>query len=170
MTTHFYTKDFPHETRQFCANFPLICYLFAFVFQEEERQARLGPGGLDPVEVFESLPEVGLKLMLKTASTIRTNLCRIVYYFLIVFQSLQKCFESRDIALLQETISKLPEEEARLHLKRCVDSGLWVPDAAKADKEAAEAAAKAEKSAEASAPSPSSSSEPKPNISTEDVD
>lgn len=26
--------------------------------EEEERNARLGPGGLDPVEVFESLPEV----------------------------------------------------------------------------------------------------------------
>lgn len=26
--------------------------------EEEERQARLGPGGLDPVEVFEALPEV----------------------------------------------------------------------------------------------------------------
>lgn len=26
--------------------------------EEEERLARLGPGGLDPVEVFESLPEV----------------------------------------------------------------------------------------------------------------
>ena len=24
---------------------------------EEERQERLGPGGLDPVDVFESLPE-----------------------------------------------------------------------------------------------------------------
>lgn len=24
---------------------------------------------------------------------------------------------------------KLPEEEARYHMKRCVDSGLWVPDA-----------------------------------------
>lgn len=29
--------------------------------EEEERQARLGPGGLDPVEVFETLPEVNLK-------------------------------------------------------------------------------------------------------------
>ena len=28
--------------------------------EEEERQARLGPGGLDPVEVFESLPKVYL--------------------------------------------------------------------------------------------------------------
>lgn len=26
--------------------------------EEEEKKARLGPGGLDPVEVFESLPEV----------------------------------------------------------------------------------------------------------------
>ena len=25
---------------------------------EEERKARLGPGGLDPVEIFETLPEV----------------------------------------------------------------------------------------------------------------
>lgn len=29
--------------------------------EEEERKARLGPGGLDPVEVFESLPEVRKK-------------------------------------------------------------------------------------------------------------
>lgn len=28
--------------------------------EEEERKARLGPGGLDPVEVFESLPEVNI--------------------------------------------------------------------------------------------------------------
>lgn len=70
--------------------------------EEEERQARLGPGGLDPVEVFESLPEI-----------------------------LQKCFESRDIKLLQETILTLPEEEARYHMKRCVDSGLWLPEAGK---------------------------------------
>ena len=26
--------------------------------EEEERKARLGPGGLDPVEVYESLPDV----------------------------------------------------------------------------------------------------------------
>ena len=26
--------------------------------EEKERQERLGPGGLDPVEVFESLPKV----------------------------------------------------------------------------------------------------------------
>ncbi|XP_053694859.1 hsp90 co-chaperone Cdc37 [Sabethes cyaneus] len=67
--------------------------------EEEERKARLGPGGLDPVEVFESLPK-----------------------------ELQTCFETRDIPMLQEVMSKLPEEEARYHLKRCIDSGMWVPD------------------------------------------
>ena len=51
---------------------------------EEERQERLGPGGLDPADVFESLPD-----------------------------SMKKCFESQDIAMLQEVIKALPEEEAR---------------------------------------------------------
>ncbi|XP_053671216.1 hsp90 co-chaperone Cdc37 [Anopheles nili] len=68
--------------------------------EEEEKKARIGPGGLDPVEVFESLPE-----------------------------ELQKCFEERDIGMLQQAMSKLPPEEARHHLQRCIDSGLWVPDA-----------------------------------------
>lgn len=31
--------------------------------------------------------------------------------------------------MLQETILKLPEDVAKYHMKRCVDSGLWVPDA-----------------------------------------
>jgi len=31
---------------------------------EEERQSRLGPGGLDPYEVFEALPDVWFKLNL----------------------------------------------------------------------------------------------------------
>ncbi|XP_051165901.1 hsp90 co-chaperone Cdc37 [Leptopilina boulardi] len=75
--------------------------------EEEERKARLGPGGLDPAEVFESLPV-----------------------------TLQKCFETQDIPMLQETISAMPEEEARYHMKRCIDSGLWVPDA-KAKEESA---------------------------------
>lgn len=74
--------------------------------EAEEREARLGPGGLDPVEVFETLPEV-----------------------------LQKCFESRNIKLLQETILTLPEEEARYHMKRCIDSGLWLPEGGVKDKE-----------------------------------
>lgn len=67
--------------------------------EEEERQKRLGPGGLDPVEVFESLPE-----------------------------EMQKCFEARDIPMLQAAIAALPTDQAKYHLKRCVDSGLWVPE------------------------------------------
>ncbi|XP_032782960.1 hsp90 co-chaperone Cdc37 [Daphnia magna] len=74
--------------------------------EEEERKNRLGPGGLDPVEVFESLPQV-----------------------------LKECFETQNIELLQQAISTLPEEEARYHMKRCVDSGLWVPDANSGKKE-----------------------------------
>lgn len=35
----------------------------------------------------------------------------------------------QDIPLLQQTIASMPEEEATYHMKRCVDSGLWVPDA-----------------------------------------
>ena len=31
-------------------------------FPQEERQARLGPGGLDPLEVIEELPEVRVRV------------------------------------------------------------------------------------------------------------
>lgn len=48
---------------------------------------------------------------------------------------LQECFETRNIELLQKAISELPEDQAKYHLKRCVDSGLWIPDASKADKD-----------------------------------
>ncbi|XP_023332389.1 hsp90 co-chaperone Cdc37 [Eurytemora carolleeae] len=65
---------------------------------EEERLERLGPGGLDPAEVFESLP-----------------------------QSMKDCFESQDIPLLQKVGEFLPETDTLFYLIRCVDSGLWVP-------------------------------------------
>lgn len=31
--------------------------------------------------------------------------------------------------MLKEIIAKMPEDQARYHMKRCVDSGLWVADA-----------------------------------------
>ncbi|XP_076237413.1 cell division cycle protein 37 [Calliopsis andreniformis] len=77
--------------------------------EEEEKKARLGPGGLDPIEVFESLPE-----------------------------PLQKCFEIQDIPLLHQTLAAMPKEEAAYHMKRCVDSGLWVPDANSKEKKEGE--------------------------------
>ena len=52
--------------------------------EEEERLARLGPGGLDPADVFESLPD-----------------------------SMKKCFESQDIGMLQQVIKDMPEDQAR---------------------------------------------------------
>ena len=39
---------------------------------QEDRQKRLGPGGLDPVEVFESLPPVS---MLSSVATDRAYSC-----------------------------------------------------------------------------------------------
>ncbi|XP_051242599.1 hsp90 co-chaperone Cdc37 isoform X1 [Dicentrarchus labrax] len=67
--------------------------------EEEERQKRLGPGGLDPVEVYESLPK-----------------------------DLQKSFDEKNIQMLQEAINKLDPEEGKYYLRMCIDSGLWVPD------------------------------------------
>ncbi|XP_071841162.1 hsp90 co-chaperone Cdc37-like [Apostichopus japonicus] len=66
--------------------------------EEEERKARLGPGGLDPIEVMESLPI-----------------------------ELQKCFETQDVPLLQETLKKMTLKDAKYHMDRCAKSGLWVP-------------------------------------------
>ncbi|XP_039248032.1 hsp90 co-chaperone Cdc37-like [Styela clava] len=66
--------------------------------EREEREKRIGPGGLDPQEVFETLPK-----------------------------EMQDCFEKRDIPMLQKIIASLEPEQAKYHMKRCVDSGLWVP-------------------------------------------
>ncbi|XP_042621856.1 hsp90 co-chaperone Cdc37-like [Cyprinus carpio] len=74
-------------------------------YEEEERQKRLGPGGLDPVEVYETLPP-----------------------------EMQKCFDDKDIQMLQDAITKMDPTEAKYHMKRCIDSGLWVPNA-QADEE-----------------------------------
>jgi hypothetical protein len=68
--------------------------------EEEERQKRLGPGGLDPEEVFPTLP-----------------------------QALQDAFISRKMEDLQAAIRSMTPEDARYHMKRCVDCGLWVQNA-----------------------------------------
>lgn len=59
-------------------------------------EQRLGPGGLDPLEVFESLPE-----------------------------SMQEAFESREKEKLEEALRSMPAAEAEHHLTRCIASGLW---------------------------------------------
>jgi len=65
---------------------------------EEERAARVGPGGLDPIEVLESLPA-----------------------------DIREAFEKQDTPALQAGFAKLSPEDAQYHFKRVVDSGLWVP-------------------------------------------
>ncbi|CAE7652764.1 cdc-37 [Symbiodinium pilosum] len=62
------------------------------------KEDRLGPGGLDPVEVFGELPEV-----------------------------LQRCFKEGDVELLKQVAQEMPEEEFEMHFQRCIDSGLWRP-------------------------------------------
>uniref|UniRef100_A0A7R9YE37 Hsp90 chaperone protein kinase-targeting subunit n=1 Tax=Pinguiococcus pyrenoidosus TaxID=172671 RepID=A0A7R9YE37_9STRA len=64
---------------------------------ELSREERLGPGGLDPVEVFDSLSP-----------------------------ALQEAFESRDTEKLKAALEAMPMEEAQSTLQRCIDSGLWV--------------------------------------------
>ena len=41
--------------------------------------------------------------------------------------------------MLQDVLTAMPEDEAKYHLKRCIDSGLWVPDAKKAEADASKA-------------------------------
>ncbi|GMS84775.1 hypothetical protein PENTCL1PPCAC_6950, partial [Pristionchus entomophagus] len=71
-------------------------------YESEEKQKRISeaPGGLDPQEVFESLPA-----------------------------EMREAFESREVSRLQEIASNMDEEVFTYHLKRCIDSGLWVPNA-----------------------------------------
>merc|ERR1712113_324391 len=69
-------------------------------YEAEERQKRLGPGGLDPQEVYEELPE-----------------------------ELQQCFDSKDIQMLQDVLVSMEPRQAEMWLKKCIDSGLWVPGA-----------------------------------------
>lgn len=51
----------------------------------------------------------------------------VVNFIFLLFQSLKDCFEARDTEMLKKVISELPQEEAKYHMKRCCDSGLWVP-------------------------------------------
>lgn len=57
---------------------------------------RMGPGGLDPVEVFESLPE-----------------------------KMQECFKSGDVEELKKYAAESDPKEFEGHFKRCIDAGLW---------------------------------------------
>jgi len=66
--------------------------------QEEYEKAPLGPGGLDPNEVLQELPE-----------------------------DIQNAFVSQDKQALIDAIEKRSEEEGRAILEKCIASGLWNP-------------------------------------------
>jgi len=57
---------------------------------------RMGPGGLDPVEVYESLPE-----------------------------ELQTCFKTGDVEGLKQVAMRMDQGEFQAYFQRCIDAGLW---------------------------------------------
>ena len=57
---------------------------------------RLGPGGLDPMVILDTLPE-----------------------------AMYLAFKNQNVEQLNAALGSLPREEADYHLKRCIDSGLW---------------------------------------------
>lgn len=66
--------------------------------EEKERKKRLGPAGLDPFEVLESLPA-----------------------------DIREAFETQNTPKLQAGFAALSPEDFRYHYDRVVGSGLWVP-------------------------------------------
>lgn len=78
-------------------------------YEEEERQKRLGPGGLDPVDVYESLPAVSSAVFMKPQfSPLYSMVSRkIPHKMSSKLQEMQKCFDEKDIGMLQEVISKM---------------------------------------------------------------
>lgn len=38
-------------------------------------------------------------------------------------------FDSQEVSRLQEVAEKMDREVFTYHLQRCIDSGLWIPDA-----------------------------------------
>jgi cell division cycle protein 37 len=69
-----------------------------YVELSKEERLKQAPGGLDPIEVFETLPK-----------------------------ELQDAFQSQVIEKLHEAVNAMDPETAKYHIDRCVASGLWVP-------------------------------------------
>jgi len=71
-------------------------------YEAAEKQKRIAasPGGVDPQEVYEELP-----------------------------QAMRDAFDSQDVSRLQVVAAEMDKEEFNRHLKRCIDCGLWVPNA-----------------------------------------
>jgi len=82
--------------------------------EERERRIKESPGGLDPQEVFETLPV-----------------------------AMQEAFQSQSVERLMAVAETMDGEVFQHHLNRCIASGLWVPNAKEAEeKEAAASSSK----------------------------
>jgi cell division cycle protein 37 len=68
-------------------------------YQVLSKAERMGPGGLDPLEVLETLPP-----------------------------PMKEAFMSQDIPALHKILETMKYEEAKYHMDRCRKSGLWVSE------------------------------------------
>ena len=50
-------------------------------------------------------------------------------FYLPLYKNLQECFEKKDVELLKTVLCSMDPQQAEYHMKRCVDSGLWVDNA-----------------------------------------
>uniref|UniRef100_A0A915LUV7 Hsp90 chaperone protein kinase-targeting subunit n=1 Tax=Meloidogyne javanica TaxID=6303 RepID=A0A915LUV7_MELJA len=67
---------------------------------DKAKRVEASPGGLDPIEVLESLPE-----------------------------ALREAFESQSMDKMFKVAETMDREVFNYHLQRCIDSGLWIPNA-----------------------------------------
>uniref|UniRef100_A0A914HV96 Hsp90 chaperone protein kinase-targeting subunit n=1 Tax=Globodera rostochiensis TaxID=31243 RepID=A0A914HV96_GLORO len=68
--------------------------------EEKEKRVAESPGGLDPQEVFDTLPE-----------------------------EMQEAFETQSTEKMLAVAEHMDPEVFQHHLQRCIDSGLWIPNA-----------------------------------------
>ncbi|KAL3077252.1 hypothetical protein niasHS_013241 [Heterodera schachtii] len=72
--------------------------------EEKKKRVAQSPGGLDPQEVFDSLPA-----------------------------EMQEAFETQSMAKIFEVAKSMDSEVFKYHLDRCTASGLWIPNAKEAE-------------------------------------
>jgi len=92
--------------------------------EDDYEPAPLGPGGLDPTEVLQSLPE-----------------------------EIQDAFVSQDKEKLVAALESMPPEEAQSIIQRCIDSGLWNPNPGQPPQQQEEEEVEAAKESEPAVPS-----------------
>ncbi len=69
----------------------------------------MGPGGLDPLEVLETLPP-----------------------------AMKEAFMAHDVPALHQAVASLPQEEVQYHMDRARKSGLWVDQGQQQEEDGAE--------------------------------